>query len=113
MGVVILCSQRVTGKKQGCYIKDASWHAGNIILAPLLTHLPLDKMAAALADDIFKWIILNENGIILIRISLKFIPKGPICNKSALVQAVAWRQTGDTPLPEPMLTQFPDAYMWH
>ena len=26
-----------------------------------LTHLPLDKMAAILADDIFKCISLNEN----------------------------------------------------
>ena len=26
-----------------------------------LTHLPLDKMAAILADDIFKGIFLNEN----------------------------------------------------
>ena len=28
-------------------------------------------------------------------------------NKSVLVQVMAWRQTGDKPLPEPMLTQFP------
>ena len=27
---------------------------------------PLDKMAAILADDILKWIFLNENGRILI-----------------------------------------------
>ena len=25
------------------------------------THLPLDKVAAILAEDIFKWILLNEN----------------------------------------------------
>ena len=36
-----------------------------------LTHLPLDKMAAILADNIFKCIFLNENGRILIQISLK------------------------------------------
>ena len=34
-------------------------------------------------------------------------------NKSALVQAVAWRRTGDKPLPEPMMSQFTDAYMRH
>ena len=33
-----------------------------------LTHLPLDKMAAILADDIFKRIFLNENGRIQIQI---------------------------------------------
>ena len=41
-----------------------------------LTHLPLDKMAAISADDIF--ILLNENIRIAIQISLKFVLKGPI-----------------------------------
>ena len=65
------------------------------------------------ADDIFICIFVKENFCILIKISLKFVPKGPIENKSALVQVMAWRQTGDKPLPEPMPTQFTDAYMWH
>ena len=52
----------------------------------LLTHLPLDKMVAILADDIFKYIFFNENVTILIQISLKFVLDGPIENKSALVQ---------------------------
>ena len=43
----------------------------------LLTHLPLDKMAAILADDIFKYIFLNENDGIPIQISLKFVPRSP------------------------------------
>ena len=75
----------------------------------VLTHL--DKMAAILADD--KCINLNENYRIPIRISLKFIPRSPIDNKSASVEVVAWRWTGDKPLPEAMLTQFIDAYMRH
>ena len=37
-------------------------------------------MAAILADNTFKCIFLNENYRILIRISLKFIPKGLIDN---------------------------------
>ena len=41
------------------------------------THLPLDKMAAILSDDIFKRIFLNENVRIFIKVSLKFVPKGP------------------------------------
>ena len=36
---------------------------------------------------------------------MKFVPKGPIDNRSALVQIMAWRRTGDKPLPGPMLTQ--------
>ena len=45
----------------------------------------LDIEAAILADDIFKWVFLNENGRIRIQISLKFVPKSPIDNKPALV----------------------------
>ena len=78
-----------------------------------LFHLPLDKMAAILADVIFKGIFLNEKMCILIKISLKFVPKGPIDNIPALVQIMVWRQIGDKPLSEPMLAQFTDAYIRH
>ena len=57
-------------------------------------------MAAILAD-IYKCTI---------QISLKFVPRGSIDNKPALVHVMAWHQTGNKPLPEPMLTQFPNAY---
>ena len=70
-------------------------------------------MAATFTDKIFTFIFLNENIWILIQFSLKFLPKGPIDNKLALVQVMAWHRTGDKPLPEPMLAQFTDAYMWH
>ena len=56
---------------------------------------------------------MNEKFCISIQISPKFVPKGPIDNKSALVQVMAWCRTGDKQLPEPMLTQFADAYMRH
>ena len=78
-----------------------------------LTHLPLDKMAAILADDIFKCIFLNEDDKILIQISVRLIPRSPIGNKPALVQVMAWRRAGDKPLPKPMLTQFTNAYLRH
>ena len=68
-------------------------------------------MAAILTDDIFKCIFLNENDRIPVQISLKFVPRSPINIKAALVQVMAWRRTGDKPLPEPMMTQFTDAYM--
>ena len=45
----------------------------------------LDKMAAILADGIFKCIFLNEKLCILIKISLKFVPKGLIDNNAPLV----------------------------
>ena len=42
------------------------------LLVTGLTHLPLDKMAAILADNIFNCIFLNENDRIPIQISLKY-----------------------------------------
>ena len=73
----------------------------------------MDKMAAILADDNFKCIFLNENDIIPILISLKFLPRSPVDNKPLFVQVLAWRRTGDKPLPQSMLTQLTDAYMRH
>ena len=55
------------------------------------------------ADDTFKRIFLNENVIISIKISLKFVPKGPINTIPALVQIMAWRRPGDKPLSEAMM----------
>ena len=55
------------------------------------------------ADDTFKCIFLNGNVRISIKISLKFVPKGPINNNPALVQIMAWHQSGDKPLSEPMM----------
>ena len=54
-------------------------------------------------DDTFKSIFLNENVIIVIKIALKFVPKGPINNIPALVQIMAWRRPGDKPLSEAMM----------
>ena len=71
------------------------------------THLPLDKMAAILADNIFKCIFLNENDRIPSQISLKFVPRSSVDNKPALVQVMAWRRTGDKPLSEPMMDSSP------
>ena len=53
-------------------------------------------------DDIYQCIFLNEN-IILIGISLNFVPKGPINNIPALVQIVVWRRSGDKPLSESLM----------
>ena len=100
--------------------KPVVWKHNNLMLKLYTTdlthplaHLPLDKMSAILSDNIFKCIFFNENFYILIRISLKFVPKGPITNKWALVQVMVWRRNCDKPLPEPMPIQFTGAYMRH
>ena len=55
------------------------------------------------AVDTLKRIFLNENVGILIQISLKFVPKGPINNNPGLDQIMAWRRSGDKPLSEPKM----------
>ena len=72
------------------------------------THPTLDKMAF-ISQTTFS----NKKFCIAIKISLKFVPDGPIDNSPALVEVMAWRRTGDKPLSEPMLSQFTDAYMRH
>ena len=54
-------------------------------------------------DDILKRIFLNGNFLIPIKISLKFVPRGPINNIAALVQIMVWRLPGNKPLSEPMM----------
>ena len=74
---------------------------------------PAGQNGRHFADDIFRCIFLNENICILIKISLKFVPKGPIDNNPALVEIMARRRIYDKPLSEPMLVQFTDAYIRH
>ena len=75
-----------------------------------LTHYQIEAEtnSGCLADDVFKTIFLNENA--WIKISPKFVPKGPIIKTAALVQmapirrqAITWTN-GD---------YFTDAYMSH
>ena len=56
-------------------------------------------------DDILKLIFLNENVWISSKISLKFVPRGPINNMPALVQIMAWRRPGAKPLSGPMMVR--------
>ena len=66
-------------------------------------HIEAERNGRHFADDIFNRIFLNENIWIPIKISLKFVPKGPINNIPAMVQIMAWRRPGDKPLSGPMV----------
>ena len=57
------------------------------------------------ADDTFKCLLFNQNILISIRISLEFVPKGPINHIPALDQIMAWHRPGDKPLSEPMMVR--------
>ena len=74
---------------------------------------PPEQNGRHFADNIFKYIFVNEKYCISIDILLKFVPKGPINNVPALVRILTWCRIGDKPLSEPMLTQFTDGYMRH
>ena len=76
---------------------------------PVIKAFRPDKMATIFADDIFKCIFVNENSCIWIKILFDVIPWCSAHNNSALVLVVAWCQTGNKPLPEPMSAKIKDA----
>ena len=51
------------------------------IFSDALTYLPLDKMVAIMADNIFKCFFLKKSDKIPIHISLKLVPRSPIDNR--------------------------------
>ena len=59
------------------------------------------------------FIFVNEKFCILVEISFKFVPKGPINNIPLWVQIMAWCRTGNKPLSEPTMTHDADAYLRH
>ena len=88
---VITCSKLNDSKLATICTSLTHWPLGDRNMT--LTHLPVDKMAAILADNIFKLIFLNKYRRIPIQIALEFVPRSPTDNKAALVQVMAWRRT--------------------
>ena len=82
-----------------------SYETDNIKQALFFNSLRPRQDGRHFADDIFSRIFLNENVLISIKISLKFVPKGPINNIPALVQIMAWLPPGDKPLSEPVMVR--------
>ena len=64
---------------------------------------PLSFRIIPMANNICKCFFFNGNCCILIRISVKFVPNGPINNIPALVWIMAWHRSGYKPLSEPMM----------
>ena len=101
-------------------VKQLLTHALNIGLTNVWTNANTVIMWAVTFNSSHPWIkwpafsqttFSNSFSCISITISMKFVPQGPIDNKSVLVQVIAWCLTGNTPLPQLMLTQFTDAHM--
>ena len=103
----------VTNMCIGVHIYETKWCIVGWLSHALLDDCPIHceifntlrprQNGRRFTDDTFKRIFVNENVRILIKISLKFVPKGPINNNPALVQIMAWRRSGDKPLSEPMM----------
>ena len=79
--------------------------AGLILRTAVMTLATLKQRQGGchLSGNIFKHIFLNENVAIVIKISLKFLPKGPNENNPVLVQVMAWCLCSAKPLSEPMI----------
>ena len=73
-------------------VMDERWKSGQVNRWMQVTRIairvhssPPRQNGRYFPDDIFRWIFMNENYCILIRISLKLVPKVPIDNNPVLV----------------------------
>ena len=78
----------------------------------ILKHIEAETNGFHFADDILKFIFMNESYCSSIQFLLKCVPNGWIGDKSALFQIMAWIRI-DKHLPEPMMTWFTDENMRH
>ena len=83
-------------------ISQVKWTLEGIEDIALMSSIPLSfntlrprQNGRRFADDTFKRIFVNENVIISIEISPKFVRTGPTDNFPSLVQIMAWRRPGD------------------
>ena len=106
--VLINCAQSIKSQALQCEVILLSGMWTTLIYHGSFNTLRPRQNGRHFADDTFKNIFLNENVTISIKISLKFIPKGPINNIAPLVQIMAWRRPGDKPLSsETMVVRLP------
>ena len=84
-----------------------AWNPGGLLGSKSVNTLRPRQNGRHFADDLLKCIFLNENLCNSIQISLKFVPKGPNNNITALVQTMAWCRPGNKPLSGPMVVRLP------
>ena len=103
--VMAWCRQATSHYLSQCWPRSLSPYRIN--MPQWVKTLRLRQNGCYFTDDIFKRIFLNENVWILIKISLKFVPKGPINDIPALVQIMSWYRSGTKPLSGPMMGSLP------
>ena len=98
------------GKNSSEDFRGPSVNTGKVDFIKLIKSYPLGQNGRHFADAIYRCILVNGY-CILIKISLKFVPKGLIGNNSALVSIMSWVRTCDKIIYEAMLTLSNDAHM--
>ena len=101
--MVLFCHSLSAELPSGCPNKPIATSLAESQSLDTLNTLRPRRNEQHFVDDIFKCIFCNKIDWISIKISLKFVPKGPNNNIPALVQIMAWRRSGDKPLSEPMM----------
>ena len=99
--VLMFCLSHCSAVCCMIYWTTLQWHP--IVCWQLFNTLRPRQNGRHFTDDIFKCIFLSENICISIKISLKFVPNGPITNIPAMFQVMAWLWPGDKPLYEPII----------
>ena len=89
------------GAQQATSQYPNKWKPSNLIYVCLTEpHIEAETKWQKTFCHAFSWMKMCE---ISIKISLKFVPKGPIDNMLSLVQMMAWRWPGHKRLSEPMM----------
>ena len=107
--------QNVTGLIGPIVLTSMAWffvYDDLLIIYHVITLRPKQN-GNQFTDDNFNGVFVIENVWISIAISLKSNPKGPVDEKSAIVQVMAGSGTGDKPFLESMTTRFNDTYIRH
>ena len=94
-------------ESQMLHTNICTWPAVNIAFNKSISILSHRQNGHHFEYDIFKCIFVKKDDWVLIKISLKFVPKGPIISISALVHIMAWCRPGDKPLFEPVMVSLP------
>ena len=75
-----------------------------ILIRPqCVQHMETRYNGCHFADIIFKFVFFCANCLILIHVSLKYNPTGPMNNNPAFIEIMPWHQTGNKSLSEPMM----------
>ena len=98
-----------------CAASDGAWWSRDTVvttptcihslLVNIQRHIDARTKFTPFRRRYFQMHSLQWNVGILIKFSMKFVPKGPINNIPALVQIMAWRRPGDKPLSEPLMAR--------